>query len=285
MTCRVFFQWDAAMNYSLIHGDCHEVLDDLPDLAAACVISDPPYAVTKLAWDKPLNWPAIWPQLHRLTTPTANLILFAQSPSSVDLITSNRPAFRYELIWWKTRATGFLDARCRPLRAHENILLFCRQWRGAGNKMQATYHPQMTPGKPYVKLRAGDRRGNRAAHYGSTSDPRKLTINLPGDRFPTSVMEFASRKNPCGHPAEKPVDLLRWLVRTYSNPGDLILDFCCGTGSTGAAALVEGRRFLGIERDPALVEVARRRLEAIAAAAGEVGPATKNPRSPLATGD
>jgi DNA modification methylase len=265
MTGRGFLPADAAMErFQLLSGDCHEVLSDLPAGGAACVVSDPPYAVTKLAWDKPLDWPAVWAQLHRVTAPTANLILFAQQPFATDLIASNRPAFRYELIWRKSRATGFLDAHCRPMRAHENILLFCRQWRGAGNRMLATYHPQMTPGKPYSKRRAGDRRGNCAAHYGSTSDPHKPTVNLSGDRFPTSIMEFISWKNPCGHPTEKPVDLLRWLIRSYSNPGDLILDFCCGTGSTGVAALVEGRRFLGVERAPDLVEVARRRLDTVA---------------------
>lgn len=264
MTIRVFLPRSAAMErYDVRLGDCVEVLDALPAGAIVCVIADPPYGVTKLAWDKPLDWPTVWARLHRVTPPAANLILFAQQPFAADLIASNRPAFRYELIWRKSRATGFLDARCRPLRAHENILLFCRTWRGAGNRMLATYHPQMTVGRPYRKLRVGDRRGNRAVHYGSTSDPRKPTLNDSGDRFPHSVLDSASAKNPHDHPTAKPVGLLRWLVRTYSNPGDLVLDFCTGSGSTGEAALVEGRRFLGIERDPALVETARRRLAAL----------------------
>lgn len=255
--------------FKLVRGDCHEVLSDLPAGKVNCVIADPPYGATKLAWDKPLNWAFLWPELHRVSPPTANLILFSAQPFTTDLINSNRQNFRYELIWRKTRATGFLDARCRPLRAHENIVLFCRQWRGAENRMLAVFHPQMTPGTPYRKLRVGDRRGNRAVHYGSTTDPRKPTINVTGDRFPLSIIEFSARKNVHGHPTAKPVDLLRWLVRSYSNPDDLILDCCMGSGSTGEAALLEGRRFLGIERDPALVEVARRRLETVAAAAGE----------------
>lgn len=251
------------VEYDVQTGDCVEVLAALPAGVAACVIADPPYGVTKLAWDKPMDWPAVWAQLHRVTPPTANLILFAQQPFAADLIASNRPAFRYELIWRKSRATGFLDARCRPLREHENILLFCRTWRGAGNRMQATYHPQMTPGRPYHKWRVGDRRGNRAVHYGSTTDPYRPTLNPTGDRFPRSVLDIASVKEPDGHPTAKPLALLRWLVRTFSNPGDLVLDFCMGSGGTGAAALLEDRRFLGIERNPALVETARRRLETL----------------------
>ena len=249
--------------FEMVLGDCHEVLNDLPAGTVDCVLTDPPYGVTKLPWDRALDWSALWPELHRITAPTANLILFSQQPFTTDLIVSNRSAFRYELVWRKTRATGFLDARCRPLRAHENILLFCRKWRGAGNQMLATFHPQMTTGKPYRKLRVGDRRGNRAVHYGSTTDPHQPTINLSGDRFPHSSITFSNGISPYGHPTGKPLDLLRWLVRSYTDPGDVVLDCCMGSGSTGEAALLEGRRFIGIERDPALVEVARRRLEVL----------------------
>ena len=137
--------------------------------------------------------------------------------------------------------------------------------------MLATYHPQMTPGVPYRKLRTGDLRGNRAVHYGSSSDPYKPTINITGDRFPHSTICFPVRNNLYGHPTGKPLDLLRWLVRSYTDPGDVVLDCCMGSGSTGEAALLEGRRFIGIERDPALLEVARRRLETAAATVEEAG--------------
>ena len=244
----------------LHQGDALELLKALPSGAVDSVILDPPYGRTKLHWDRPLPWPALWPELHRIAKPSANLLIFSQQPFTSELITGNRANFRYELIWRKSRAVGFLDARCRPLRVHENILLFCQRWRGAGNRMEATYHPQKTPGTPYHKRRENDRRGNRAAHYGSSSDPFKPTLNASGERFPHSVIHLASR-NEHGHPTAKPVDLLRWLVRTYSNPGEVILDCCMGYGSTGIAALLEGRRFIGMEKDPAIFAQAQQRLE------------------------
>lgn len=240
--------------------DCLPALRAWPSASVDCVIMDPPYGRTKLPWDHPLPWAALWPELLRVTKPSANLLLFSQQPFTTDLITSNREYFRYELIWQKSRATGFLDARCRPLRAHENVLLFCQHWRGAGNRMLATYHPQKTPGIPYHKRRLNDRRGNRAAHYGSTSDPHQPTLNASGARFPKSVIPVRS-VNEHGHPTAKPQELLRWLIRTYSNPGEVILDGCMGYGSTGLAALAEGRRFIGMESDPAIFAQARVRFQ------------------------
>ncbi|MFZ1828289.1 MAG: site-specific DNA-methyltransferase [Candidatus Competibacteraceae bacterium] len=245
----------------LLQGDAIDLLKTLPDRSVDSVIVDPPYGKTNLSWDRPLPWSDLWSELHRITPPTANWLIFSQQPFTSELVNGNRAAFRYELIWVKTRATGFLDARCRPMRAHENILLFCQQWRGAGNRMQAIYRPQMTPGTPYHKRRVNDRRGNRAAHYGSSSDPHQPTCNASGERFPHSVLHIPS-VNEHGHPTAKPVELLRWLVRTYTRPGDLIMDFCMGFGSTGVAALKEGRRFIGIEKDPAIWAQAEARLRA-----------------------
>ena len=251
------------MNPLTLHqGDALELLNTLPAGSVDSVILDPPYGITKLPWDQPLPWSTLWTELHRITPPTANLLIFSQQPLTSELIISNRAAFRYELIWQKTRATGFLDARCRPLRAHENILLFCQQWRGAGNRMKATYQPQMTPGTPYHKRRVNDRRGNRAVHYGSSSDPYQPTINATGERFPHSVISLPS-VNEHGHPTAKPVELLRWLIRTYTRSGEVILDCCMGYGSTGIAARREGRRFIGIEKDPAIFCQAQARLEGL----------------------
>lgn len=244
---------------TLYQGDCLALLATLPDASIDCLITDPPYGKTKLPWDRQLPWPTVWPELQRITRPSANLLIFSQQPFTTDLIASNRAHFRYELIWQKTRATGFLDARCRPLRAHENILLFCQRWRGSKNRMEATYQPQMTPGSPYHKRRLNDRRGNRAAHYGSSSDPYQPTLNATGDRFPHSVIALPS-VNEHGHPTAKPVELLRWLIRTYSRPGEVILDCCMGYGSTGLAALAEDRRFIGMEKDPAIFTQAQLRL-------------------------
>lgn len=244
-------------------GDALAILKTLPDASADCVVADPPYTTTKLSWDQGMDWPALWHQLHRVTRPESNILLFAAPGRfAADLLNSNRAAFRYELTWIKTRATGFLDANCRPLRVHERILLFCRRWRGKGNQPLATFNPQKTPGEPYQKLRQGDRRGNRQVHYGSSSDPFKPTVNASGDRYPHDVLRFPGA--PAGeHPTAKPVDLVRWLIRSYSNPGEVVLDFCMGSGSTGEACAREGRRFIGIERSEVFFTQARDRLAAL----------------------
>lgn len=244
--------------------DALTILRQLPDDAVDLITADPPYGTTKLAWDQRLDWPALWSELHRVTRPESNILLFAQpGRCAADLLNSNREAFRYELTWAKTRATGFLDANCRPLRIRESILLFCRRWRGKGNQRLATYHPQKTPGEPYQKLRKGDRRGNRAVHYGSSSDPFKPTINTTGDRYPTDVIRFSSASAPV-HPTAKPVDLLRWLIRSYSNPGEVVLDFCMGSGSAGEAAALENRRFIGVEQNEIFFKQACERLAMLA---------------------
>ena len=251
------------MRDRLYCGEALALLKTLPDQSVDCVVADPPYATTKLSWDRGMDWPALWPELHRVTRPCANILLFAAPGRfAADLLNSNRAAFRYELTWVKTRATGFLDANCRPLRVRESILLFCRRWRGKGNQPLATFNPQKTPGEPYQKLRQGDRRGNRQVHYGSSSDPFKPTVNASGDRYPHDVLRFPG--TPGGtHPTAKPVDLVRWLIRSYSNPGEVVLDFCMGSGSTGEACVLENRRFIGIENDPAFFTQARDRLAAL----------------------
>lgn len=241
-------------------GDALTILKQIPDGAADLIVADPPYGTTKLAWDQGLDWPALWPELHRVTRPTATILLFAApGRCAADLLNSNREAFRYELTWMKTRATGFLDANCRPLRVRESILLFCQSWRGKGNRLVATFNPQKTPGDPYMKQRTGDRRGNRQIHYGSSTDPFRPTINASGERYPQDVLRFPSGNNGA-HPTAKPVDLVRWLLRSYSNTGEVVLDFCMGGGTTGEACALEDRQFIGIERDKIFFNQAAERL-------------------------
>lgn len=237
----------------IILGDAIESLKSLPDNSIDALISDPPYATTNLKWDKAVDWAAFWVEADRVCKPNATVCLFAQQPFATDLIVSNRKAFRYEIVWEKLMATGFLDCNKRPMRCHELILVFCRQIQ-KGGQMVATYNPQKTAGKPYSR----ERSDSRCQHYGRPL--AKSTANT-GDRFPRDVLKFSSvnkgffestatpgARADAVHPTQKPIDLLKWLTSTYSNPGDVILDPFLGSGTTAIAALESGRHYIGVEK-------------------------------------
>lgn len=241
--------------WTLSHDDWQTLLARIPDASIDAIITDPPYGTTNIEWDKAPDLPTLWREFERVIKPSGNMVLFCAQPFTTDLINSNRAHFRHETIWHKTQSVGWLDANKRPLRAHENILLFCKHYRGAKNAKLATYNPQKTAGKPY------ESKGNRgvSGHYNQTTQ-RTPTINT-GDRHPTSVQTFG-RDAISLHPTQKPLALMRWLVRSYTNDGDLVLDPFAGSGSTGEACIAEGRRFIGSERDAAHFATAHTRLTA-----------------------
>ena len=232
----------------------------LPDASVDAIITDPPYGTTALHFDQtPIDWPAWWAEIHRVTKETGVIVCFAADLFTVDLIQSNRKNYRYRLVWEKTMATGHLSANKRPMKAHEDIVVFARQFGGS------TYNPQKTAGHPLYN--AG---GGRYAHY----DHERPNERRHGDgtRHPRSILKFAQEPNALGklHPTQKPLDLMRWLVATYSNPGDLVLDPFAGSGTTGVACAELGRRFLGAELDPAYHALAQRRIADSAALLLEV---------------
>lgn len=219
---------------TLYVGKQEDVLTQL-GIRADLVLTDPPYGTTNLDWDVVPDLPLFWGTMRRLCAPTAQMIIFSKQPFTTDLIASNRPFWRDELIWHKNAATNFLNAKKQPLDAHENIELF----RLAGT---GTYNPQMEWGTPYsVK-----RKAKRGSHYNPVNN---IDTTNSGTRYPRSVIEGFSK----GHQAEsrhetaKPVSLLEYLILTYSNPGDLVLDPFVGAGSTAIAAARLGRRCIGVE--------------------------------------
>lgn len=233
----------------------------------AAVITDPPYGTTALPWDRAIDYLAFWRAVDHAVTDTGMVVVFCAQPMMIDLVTSNRRHFRYELIWHKTMPVGFLDAGKRPLRVHENIAIFCRRWRGARNRLLGTYHPQFTQGKPYQKRAAS---GTRCAHYGEVRS--QGTGSEDGRRYPIDVLTFPNRaggKSP--HPTAKPVELLKWLVATYTNPGDVIGDPYMGAGSTGVAAVALGRGFVGAEINEDYYRVACARIAEAGRQPNEIG--------------
>lgn len=218
------------------------------------LISDPPYATTNIPWDQPIAWELFWKEAERVCKPTAVIALFSAQPFTTTLINSNPKHFRYELIWEKSNATGFLNANRRPLTCHENVLIFSSQ-----KAKGSTYNPQKTPGKPYKAT------GNpkMPKHYNSKT-VLKGTDNPTGERFPRTVLRFA-REGKTLHPTQKPVSLMEWLVLTYSNPGDLVLDPFMGSGSTGVACAMHDRRFIGVDREMEYLQITTTRIDSILA--------------------
>lgn len=231
----------------LVHGDC---LTELPSIAAGSVdlvIADLPYGMTRNQWDCRIELQRLWPELQRVAKPMAAILMFAAPPFDKLVASSNPSEYRYDWVWEKSNATGHLNANRMPLKAHENVCVFYRE--------TPTYNPQKTTGhKPvnsFYTRHSGSNYGNAErsrAGGGST------------ERFPRTVLRVPSDKQRANlHATQKPVDLIRYFIRTYSNPGDLVLDPCMGSGTTAIAAACEGRRFIGFERDPNIFEVARNR--------------------------
>lgn len=235
----------------LFNGDCFEIMKEFENNSIDCIITDPPYYSTCLEFDKEprIDFNAWFDECFRVLKSNGVLVCFSDFRLAREI--SLRPEFWYEIIWKKTMAVGFLDANQRPLRAHEYILIFSKE------KKKSTYNPQKTKGEAFVR-----RSPLANAHYGKVKE-RVPTVNK-GDRFPLSVQEWSNNNNEKAggglHPTQKPLAACEWLVKTYSNEKDFILDPFMGSGSTGEAAIRNGRKFIGIEKDKKYFDIAEERL-------------------------
>ncbi|MFA4992753.1 MAG: site-specific DNA-methyltransferase [Candidatus Omnitrophota bacterium] len=231
----------------LRHGDCLELMTDIPDESIDSIICDLPYGTTACKWDTIIPFEPLWSHYKRIIKKNGTIVLFGSQPFTSALIMSNIKWFKYEWIWKKSNGGGFLLANKAPLKRHENILIF-------GQK-QSTYNPQKTKGKPYTA-----RSSSGGGHLGEDQSKKVagwITENN-GDRFPISHLDI---KNETGlHPTQKPVALLEYMIKTYTNEGETILDNCMGSGSTGVACVNTGRKFIGIEKDEKFFEIAKNRI-------------------------
>lgn len=239
----------------IFNEDCLEGMKKIPDGSVDTIICDPPFGITDCDFDKPLPPPLMWEQFLRVTKLNAAIVLFSQMPFGSDLIQSNRKMFRYEWIYRKNLGVGFLNAKKMPLKVHENILVFYRKL--------PTYNPQFTQGKPYVK-NYPSRSLNYKATANGTLDPNFYHVN-DGRRYPVDVLKYkipyAGGDGDKSHPQQKPVDLLEYLIRTYTNEGEVVLDATIGSGSTCVAAVNTGRKFIGFETDKKFFEIAQKRID------------------------
>lgn len=229
----------------LLQGDCLTLLQELPDASVDLVLADPPYGTTKCSWDSIIPFEHLWTQLKRVTKRNAAVVLLGAQPFTSALVMSNPKMFKYEWVWVKSTPTGFLNAKKQPLRTCETISVFYAD--------QPTYNPQMRQGfKPYAIKHA-----SKTENYGKQTGG--FTIS-DGSRYPITNLEFGRDKDKF-HPTQKPVELLKYLIRTYTNQSDTVLDFCMGSGSTGVAAVELGRNFVGMELSEKYFGIAKDRIE------------------------
>lgn len=233
------------MSAKLLLGDCLELMDSIPDGSVDMVLCDLPYGMTQNKWDTVIPFEPLWEQWHRVCKPTAAIVLHCMQPFTSLLIGSNIREFKYCWVWDKHYCRGFLNAKKQPLRNHEDIAVFYRK--------QCTYNPQMTKGK----LRQKDNSNKQRGCYGDYT-PVKTTNDT---YYPKTIIGIPGVANhDLDHPTQKPVELLEYLILTYTNQGETVLDNCMGSGSTGVAATLIGRNFIGIEQDEHYFEIAKERI-------------------------
>ena len=232
----------------LIQGDCLEEMKSIQDKSIDMILCDLPYGTTYNKWDERINLNLLWEQYKRIIKDNGAICLFAQIPFSITVGSSNIKWLRYEWIYEKGIATGFFHAKKMPMKAHENILVFY--------KHLPTYNPQFTPGKPYTR-KIGK---HKSDNYPETKP--YATIDTEGKRYPRDVLRINKKvSNHNLHPTAKPVELCEYLIKTYTNKGDLVLDNCMGSGTTGVACINTGRRFIGIEKEEKYYKIASERIE------------------------
>ena len=228
------------MKIKLYKGDCLELMKSIPDGSIDAIITDPPYGTTACKWDSVIPFDLMWEQLNRIIKPNGAIVLFGSQPFTTKLISSNYNLFRYELIYGKTKSSNFMQAKKQPLKTHENILVFY--------KKLGTYNPQMT------KAVVLDKRKKEKQYFpkeGSVNEGQKTFRKVEnGLRYPTSSLLFNnSDKTKNVHPTQKPTPLLEYLIKTYTNENETVLDFTMGSGTTGVACVNTNRNFIGIEMD------------------------------------
>lgn len=233
----------------LFNGDCLEVMKQIPDKSVDMILCDLPYGTTACKWDTVIPFDKMWEQYKRIIKDNGAIVLFGQEPFSSMLRMSNRKMYRYDWIWQKSKYSNFLCLKKQPAKNFENICVFY--------KKQPIYNPQMLFGKPYIDKRTKNRTVGRQQKYGTkTCD---VIINN-GTRYPNCTISFANGNNKTLHPTQKPVALCEYLIKTYTNEGDTVLDNCMGSGTTGVACKNLGRGFIGIEIDPTYYKIAENRI-------------------------
>ena len=240
--------------YKLYNGDCLEIMDRLIEegVKVDCILTDPPYGTTACKWDTIIPFDEMWESLNKLIKPNGAIVLFGSEPFSSALRMSNIKKYKYDWIWRKDKGTNIFMAKKMPMKNIENISVFYSKL--------PTYNPQMRKGKPYTKIQRNSKLGE---HLGNGNTKASDKINKDGLRYPLLDLYFArdTSKGNSYHPTQKPVALLEYLIKTYTNENEIVLDFTMGSGSTGVACMNTNRKFIGIELDENYFNISKQRIE------------------------
>lgn len=242
------------MMVDLRQGDCLELMKEIPDKSVDMILCDLPYGTTACKWDTIIPFDELWEQYERIIKDYGAIVLFGNEPFSSLLRCSNLRLYKYDWIWQKENGTNFATVKFQPFRKTERICVFGRFATSFNRKHPKNYNPQFSVGKPYkIKRKAGQR---EMLHNGAN---KATELDNVGVRYPTDILLFQNEKGL--HPTQKPVALLEYLIKTYTNEGEIVLDNCMGSGSTGVACVNTNRKFIGIELDEQYFGIARNRIK------------------------
>ena len=237
---------------TIYNEECLIGMKDIPDKSIDMILCDLPYGTTSCKWDTIIPFEPLWEQYERVIKDNGAIVLTASQPFTTKLINSNIGNFKYSWVWKKSKATNYVQARKRPLKYHEDIVVFA--------KKQHTYNPQMRKGfKPYKKTQKENYDKDKAV-FKDTRAPGSVSVSS-GERFPSTVIEFNNPNNKSIHPTQKPVALFEYLIKTYTNEGETVLDNCMGSGTTAIAAINTNRNFIGFELDEECHKASLKRIE------------------------
>lgn len=258
------------MSFEVIHGDCLEVMRGLPPTSVDACLTDPPYGTTACAWDSVIPFAPMWAELKRIVKPKGAIVLFGSQPFTSALVMSNAAMFKYQWVWDKVKPNGMAYAASQPMRVTEDVCVFAQE--------SLPYNPQTEP-RPEVRTYRNYSSSAINGHSLLAMDLDKVTDFY----YPRNLLRFSNADQVNRwHPTQKPVDLLRYLVRTYTNTGDTVLDFTCGSGTTGVACEIEGRNSINIDSDGHYCEVARARMLRASGIAADIPRRVKEyPPAPL----
>lgn len=240
----------------LKQGDCLQVMQKIPDKSVDMILCDLPYGISACKWDCVISFDKLWKQYERVIKNEGAIVLFAVQPFTSKLILSNEKLYKYNWYWVKSNAANFLNKRYQPGKIVEDICVFGKAATSYSSKgVNMKYIPQLEYGKPY-KTKNGNNERLSSSIRGRIKNIE--TINN-GERFPNNILRFNFDKKKI-HPTQKPVSLLEYLIKTYTNENDIVLDNCMGSGSTGVACIKNNRKFIGIELDDEYYSLAKRRI-------------------------
>lgn len=246
-------------------GDCLEVMKTIPSGSIDAIITDPPYGTTQCKWDSVINLDLMWEQLNRIIKPNGAIVLFAQQPFSSVLLVSNVNKFRHRFLWEKDKCANFMVAKAQPLKYTEDILVFCNVGflKNQYSKPVGTYNPQMRIGKGNDRdLKKTIDRGKNLDKINKRDNPTRLKLsnNSAKQRFPKDILNITTQHKRV-HPTQKPVALMEYLIKTYTNENETVLDFTMGSGSTMVACQNTNRNGIGIEMGENYFKIAQDRIK------------------------